>query len=264
MEEGRVFRALRMAPLAAAVVLTALSPALAQDSIYTRGIAAAKATATSPRDFSGVWVTKVFTPRFAEDPPYRPEAEKRFEAYTPASDPSAKCLPSGWPRIMATPYPIEFIQTPKMTLLYFEGGNYMRRIWTDGRKHPVDDDPTWYGHAIGWWEGNVFVVDTVGVNDKQFLSSAGDIKSESLHTVERWTLLDGNKRLKLEITFDDPKVFTRPWTSTRYFDKTADEILEYFCTENNRNDPDDPNGLSYHGTVPYEVYQGIPGAKPNK
>jgi len=262
MTKSRFVRAMRAASCAAVPGLIAAAPAMAQDSIYTQGIADAKATATSPRDFNGVWVTRVFEPRFSDDPPYRPEAERRFKAYTPASDPGAKCMPSGWPRIMATPYPFEFIQTPTMTLMFFEGGNYMRRIWTDGRQHPADEDPTWYGHAIGWWDGDTFVVDTVGANDKQFLTSAGDIKSEALHTVERWTLLEGNKRLKLEITFDDPNVFTRPWTTTRVFEKTADEILEYFCIENNRNDPDDPNGHSYDGVVPYEAYQGIPGAGP--
>lgn len=262
MKENRIFWTIGIAPYVAAIALAGAAPAIAQDSIYTQGIAAAQATATSPHDFAGVWVTRVFTPRFADNPPYLPDAEKRFKAYTPASDPSSKCMPSGWPRLMGTPYPIEFIQTPTMTLIYFEGGNYMRRIWTDGRKHPANEDPSWYGHAIGWWEGNTFVVDTVGANDKQFLTSAGDVKSESLHTVERWTLLEGNKQLQLEITFEDPKVFTHPWTAKRIFEKTADEILEYFCTENNRNDPNDPNGHSYDGVVPYEAYQGIPGAGP--
>jgi hypothetical protein len=233
--------------------------AIAQDSTYDSGIAAAEATATSKRDFGGVWVTRFFEPRFSDAPPLKAEAILVQQQYSPAKDPGAKCLPSGWPRIMATPYPVEFIQTPTMTLMFFEGGGYMRRIWTDGRPHPEDMDPTWYGHSIGWWEGDTFVVDTVGTNDKNFISSAGEPKTEALHTVERWALLEGDRRLQLDITFEDPGVFTETWSSTRIFDKTADEIMEYFC-ENNRNDPDDPEGFNYDGVAPFEAYKGLPGS----
>lgn len=250
----------RMPAIALMLAGTALPvPIMAQESTYDSGIAAATATATSKRDFNGVWVTRFFEPRFSDDVPLTPEARTIQQQYTPANDPGAKCLPAGWPRILATPYPVEFIQTPAMTLMFFEGGGYMRRIWTDGREHPADADPTWYGHSIGWWEDDTFVVDTVGANDLNFLSSSGEPKTEALRTVERWTLLDGNRRLRVEITFDDPNVFTQSWSSTRVFDKTADQIMEYFC-ENNRNDPDDPEGFNYDGVSPYEPYKGLPGS----
>jgi hypothetical protein len=246
---------------AAASLLPGGGPAMAQESTYARGIAAAEATATSPRDFGGVWVTRTYVPRLSNNPPYRPEAEARFKAYSPASDPGSRCMPAGWPRIISAPYPFEIIQTPMMIIFYHEMGNVFRRVWTDGRQHPEDLDPTWYGHSIGWWEGDTLVIDTVGINDKQFLTPAGDVKSEALHTVERWTLAEDRKTLQFDLTVDDPEVFTAPWTAKRLFHKTTDEVMEYVCAENNRNHPDDPNGLNYRGATPYRIYDALPSAR---
>ena len=267
--KGGTFRRVASTAMAAGLVAMMLQavPATAQVNQYAAGIAAAKITATSPRDFNGVWTTDRFIPRFSENPPFQPWAKAKFESYKPQDDPGARCLPSGWPRHLASPYPFEFMQMPNFTLMYFEVGNQIRRIWTDGRKHPEDLDPSWYGHSIGWWEGDVFVVDTIGINDKQFLDSPGDPKTEKLHTIERWQLLEGGAKMQVEITIDDPGAYTAPFSQTRTFFKTGEEVMEYICNENNRNDPANPGPGQLIGTnepTPYRPFTGIVSNDPAK
>jgi hypothetical protein len=105
----------------------------------------------------------------------------------------------------------------------------------DGRKHPADPSPTWYGHSIGHWEGNTLVVDTVGLNDKFWLDSAGTPHTEQLHLIERFTRTDYNT-LQRVVTIDDPGTFTKPFdvTYTAKLGEPGSEILEYFCIENNQ------------------------------
>ena len=110
-----------------------------------------------------------------------------------------------------------------------------RQIFMDGRKHPVDPSPTWYGHSIGHWEGPTLVVDTIGLNDKFWLDGSGIQHTEQLHLVERCTRTDYST-MKREVTIEDPGAFTRPFTVT-YTAKlgTPDsEIFEYICIENNQ------------------------------
>jgi hypothetical protein len=256
-------RFVRAAAAGAAFFVLILSfAAIAQYGIDANGpgIAKAVSTAKGPKDFNGVWVLPKFQPRFSNNPPFQPWAETKFKAYKPQDDPQARCLPAGWPRALNAPYPVEIFQLRKVTLMHFEVPNVLRRIYTDGRKHPVDADPTWYGHSIGWWEGNVFVVDTVNIKPDQFLDSPGDPKSDALHTVERWHLLDGGLGLQVDMTIDDPKTYTKTWATTRTLRRTADEIMEWSCEDNNRNDPDKPGPLnltSAPGPTPYEAFTGI-------
>lgn len=238
------------------------APAFAQEGTDANapGIARAKPTAKTPRDFNGVWVIPYFQPRFSDNPPFQPWAEEKFKGYKPQDDPQARCLPAGWPRALNAPYPMQIIQTPKETLMYFEVPAVLRRIYTDGRKHPVDADPTWYGHSIGWWEGDTFVVDTVNIRPEQFLDSPGDPKSDALHTVERWRLLERGRKIEVDMTIDDPKTYTRSWTTKRVLSRTDDDIMEWVCQENNRNNPDDPGPLNLTGApgpVPYQPFTGI-------
>jgi hypothetical protein len=110
-----------------------------------------------------------------------------------------------------------------------------RQIFMDGRKHPDDPSPTWFGHSIGHWEGNTLVVDTIGLNDKFWLDSAGTPHTEQLHLIERFTRPDYNT-LQRVVTIDDPGAFTKPFEVT-YTAKLGDpdsEIIEYFCIENNQ------------------------------
>ena len=123
--------------------------------------------------------------------PLLPEAKTLMDARKSGDDPEANCLPTGVPRV--APYPWRIVQSPafkKATHLYFlfEGNIHsFRQIFMDGRKHPDDPDPTWYGHSVGHWEGDTLVIDTVGYNDKFWFDFRGHPHTEKLHTVERWT-----------------------------------------------------------------------------
>ena len=98
-------------------------------------------------------------------------------------------------------------------ILYEGNIHSFRQIFMDGRKHPDDPDPTWYGHSIGHWEKDTLVVDTVGFNDKFWFDYLGHPHTEKLHTIERYTRTDlGN--MTIEVTIDDPGAYAKPFTTT--------------------------------------------------
>lgn len=208
--------------------------------LYAPGVKAAQAFPVKPRsarDFSGVWVGY----RKQDIPPkpsVTPAAAAILEKYDDANDsPSAQCL-SGWPRILAQPYPVEVIQTPDMTLFWSEAYNTVKRVWTDGRKHDPDWDLSFYGESVGHWEGNTLVSDTVGLLPQTMgLGIPGSPLSDAAHTVERWTMIEQGRALQVEVTIEDPKYYTKPFTYKKVFDRTTDKLHEYICNQNNRNDP---------------------------
>lgn len=155
-------------------------------------------------------------------------------------DPVAFCLPMGVPRMPVFAW--RFAQNythkkPTHMFIVVEGGtSTTRQIFMDGRKHPdpQDLDPTWFGHSIGWWEGDTLVIDTVGYNDKFWMDRRGTPHTEQLHTIERFTRKDMGTLLR-EVTIDDPGAFSRPFTVT--FTATlrpTEEVQEYICQENNQ------------------------------
>jgi hypothetical protein len=161
--------------------------------------------------------------------PWAAELVKHRES---AQDPEANCLPAGIPR--GSPYPWRIVQTPTHYFMLFEGNIHSyRQIFMDGRKHPGDPDPTWYGHSIGRWDGQTLVVDSVGFNDKFWFDYVGHPHTEMLHTIERYTRTDlGN--MQIEVTIDDPGAYTKPFTTTGRARLMANtELLEYICQENN-------------------------------
>jgi hypothetical protein len=105
----------------------------------------------------------------------------------------------------------------------------------DGRKHPVDPTPTWFGHSVGRMEGDTLVVDTIGFNDKFWFDRRGHPHTEQLHTIERWTRPEFTKLTRV-VTIDDPGAYTRPFdvTFTAELGSPDSEILEYICIENNQ------------------------------
>jgi hypothetical protein len=172
--------------------------------------------------------------------PLLPGAKKLMESRQRENDPHTACLPMGVPR-MAGGYPWRFVQFPthkKAThifLLYEANIHSYRQIFMDGRKHPPDPDPTWFGHSIGSWQGDTLVIDTVGFNDKFWFDARGHPHTEQLHTVERWTRIDLG-HLVNEITIDDPGAYSRPFTMK--FTATlrpGEELMEYICQENNQS-----------------------------
>jgi hypothetical protein len=105
----------------------------------------------------------------------------------------------------------------------------------DGRPHPSEIEPTWFGHSIGWYEGDTLVIDTTGFNGKGWYDRRGTPQTDRLHTVERWTRVDAG-RLVQEVTIDDPGAFSRPFTVTfqARYTQPGDEMIEYVCAENNQ------------------------------
>ena len=206
-------------------------------------------------DLSGVWMVSNFKQELAQmapdlnpkSPPFLPAAAAKYTTMNHNDSPSAHCLPPGVPFLMTMPYPFEIIQMPGRILTYHEFGNYLRQIHTDGRSHPPDPDPTWFGDSIGKWEGDVLVADSVGFNDKSWMDLTGLTHSEALHLTERFRLADQNTLVD-DLTIDDPMIFTKPWTvHVTYARKVDWEIKEFVCAENNlfltNGQPPDPKTL---------------------
>ncbi len=200
---------------------------------------------TTP-DISGVWlvVGGVNWDVDKKPPPFTPEYAAIFKqrrddvkAGKPVYDPTAACLPPGMPRLIISPYPMEIIQTPGRVTMLRELMSQVRRIFTDGRRHPADPDPSFNGHSIGRWEGDTLVVDTVAMRGDTTLDRDGFPHSDQTHSVERYRRIDPDT-LQVQITLDDPKAFASPYTVVRTLKRQADPtILEYVCEENNRNVP---------------------------
>jgi hypothetical protein len=184
-------------------------------------------------DLSGVW----WQPRTVDPgkPEFLPAAiaiqKQRLEANSKDS-PQARCLPSAplrngplW----------EFVQS-KDFLVYISDdespGFY--QIYLDGRGHPRDPNPAWYGHSIGRWDGDTLVVDRVGFDPRVWLDIEAHPHSDQLHIIERYHRPDLG-HLDIEITVDDPGVLAKPWTQKRIADLAHEEIFEFICAENNRD-----------------------------
>ena len=173
-----------------------------------------------------------------EEAPLRPEAGKLLgeRARTPGRDlPTTQCLAAGVPLALLIPIPFKIVQTPGLTLMLFEGDSTIRQIYTDGRKHPQDPFPLWLGYSIGAWQGDTFVVDSIGFNDKTWLDGIGHPHSEAMHVIERFRRRDFG-HIDVEVTVDDPKMYTKPFT-VKFTEvlKPDTDILEAFCSENEKD-----------------------------
>jgi hypothetical protein len=226
----------------AAVFLTVGAVASAQSAPPNLSGPAPKLPNGHP-DFTGVWqgggpIADISDglPQ-GETLPLLPAARKKMETLLSKDDPEANCLPTGVPRI--APYPWRIVQTPTHIFFLFEGNIHSyRQIFMDGRPHPPDVDPTWYGHSIGRYEGGTLVIDTVGFNDKFWFDFKGHPHTEQLHIVERYTRTNVGTLVN-ETTIDDPGAYSRPFTVT-FTAKLAppgDELMEYICNENNQDPP---------------------------
>ena len=177
-------------------------------------------------------------------PPYKARYEAllaKEKAGDPAADPTAVCFPPGMPRMMNMTYGMEILQTPMVLAITSEWGPATRRIWLDGRAHPPEDelDPTFSGHSVGRWEGDVLVVDTVGLRTDAVMNQSGLMHSDKLRLVERiYEMQPG--LLVDEITVIDPEVFSAEWKIVRgYGSKPELSLREYVCQDNNRNITED-------------------------
>ncbi len=150
-------------------------------------------------------------------------------------DPNNRCLPSIIPEKVAVTSPWKIVEIPGVTIVLYESRTIFRQIFTDGRTFPTDMNPAWQGYSIGRWDGDTFVVETRGFNDKGWLDTNGHPVTDALHVIERYTRKDFG-HMEVAITIDDPKAYTRPWTVIEPAVLQADtELIEYICEENNKD-----------------------------
>jgi hypothetical protein len=149
--------------------------------------------------------------------------------------PATRCLPTGVPLVNAAPAPYKIVQTPGVVVMLYEADTSFRQIHLDGRKHPEDPQPAWLGYSTGRWENDSLVVDTKGFNDKSWLDAMGHPHSDAMRVVERFHRRDFG-HIDVQITVDDPRTYTKPFTIklTQHLLPDTD-LIEYFCMENERD-----------------------------
>jgi len=183
-------------------------------------------------------------------PPLTPWGQEKFntaqalqgdKAVAGKEDNSAlRCEPSGPPQVLILPNPWEIVQIPGRVLMFFEEQHIWREIWTDGRPLPKDPDPSWLGYSVGRWEGDTFVVETIGFNDKEWVDLYGNPRTPATRLTERYRRLN-HDTLEQQIIIEDPKVFTKPWVSPPKLHKLEPgwELAEWFCVLDENHDYDD-------------------------
>jgi hypothetical protein len=246
-------------PKAALLCILISAVALAQDAptdpagggtaLATFGKLKDKQSGPTPRardgkpDLTGIWtpdrsfIYDISTSLAkGEELPLQPWAAELTKKRMSKDDPEANCLPAGVPRM--APYPWKIVQTPSLIVFLYEGNIHTyRQIFLDGRKHPDDPQPTWYGDSIGKWDGDTLVVDSVGFNDKFWFDFAGHPHTEKLHVIERYRRPDAG-RLDYDVTIEDAGAYTKPFVMHGHSAlDTSGEIMEYVCNENNQDVP---------------------------
>jgi len=169
--------------------------------------------------------------------PYQPwaaEAVKRNMATSSKDDPHGLCLPDTFLRAYGLPHIVKFVQTPRLLIALEEYNADYRQIFLDGRALPGDLNPAWNGYSVGRWEGDTLVVDSAGFRDDLWLDFRGSPLTSAGKVRERMTRPDFG-HLNIEVTVDDPKAYTRPWTVTLRQQIIADtEIIDEICLENEK------------------------------
>jgi hypothetical protein len=173
-----------------------------------------------------------------EESPMRPQAGEILKRRLPSEFPDTNCLPAGIPTAGLVSEPVKIVQSPGLIVMLYESEDGHRQIYTDGRKLPKEvAQPAWLGYSVGHWEGDPLVVETAGFNDKSWLDVIGHPHSEALRVVERYRRRDFG-HMDLEMTFDDPQMYTKPFTIKVTQDLLADsDIFESFCNENEKDRP---------------------------
>jgi hypothetical protein len=169
--------------------------------------------------------------------PLRPAAASLMRQRAANDNPAAVCRDvAGIPLAGLLSEPIQIVQAPRLTMILYEVDNLHRQIYTDGRTLPKEFDfPAYLGYSVGHWERDVFIVETAGFNDKTSLDLMGHPHSEALRITERFHRRDFG-HLDVEMTFDDPTMYTKPFTIKIPHDLLADaDIFESFCNENEKD-----------------------------
>lgn len=200
-------------------------------------------------DLSGLWepVSKGADPQFldiakniAAGLPFQPWAAalvKARRADENKDDPDGHCQPLGLVKMHLHPYPRKMIQVPGLLLILFERNTEYRQIFTDGRPLPEDPQPGYNGYSVGKWDGDTLVVESIGFKDGLWLDVSGTPLTDAAKVTERFRRPNfGN--LKIEVTVDDPKAYTKPWSIQ--VDQTIalnTDMLEFVCQENEKDVP---------------------------
>ena len=213
-------------------------------------------TADGHPDLSGVWFPGTaggftFSPALRrqfdakatpeEPPPFQPWAAAKIKAMTTTDyelgRASVNCLPRGVPGMfMIDPYPFQLVQTPGLFVQLDELNNNWRVVHTDGRPHSPDPDPSFDGDEVGHWEGDTLVIDVIGIDERTWNNFTGWFHSDQEHVIERITRPSINY-LVYQVTIEDPKVLSKPWTSApRVWTLGHEDLLEYYCTNNQEVD----------------------------
>jgi hypothetical protein len=201
--------------------------------------APAPKTADGKPDFSGLWHTHDFTTRYLEnlavdgvEVPFQPWSAAVYKERVEDNGkdrPSGRCWPHSVTDFDAHMMPKKVIQTPGLLVMLFESYHSFRQIFTDGRPLPENRDPAWFGYSVGKWEGDTLVVDTVGINDKTWLDDGGHPHSDALHVIERFRRPDFG-HMEVQVTIDDPKAYTKPWTVKIPWEYLPDtDLLDWVC-----------------------------------
>ena len=252
--------------LAFAIILSCLSIAFAQTK---QPSSAAKATdSNQAHDLSGVWFDDHPRPNTVmerywiykfnlAEPPMTAWGQAQFNAAKssfgshpyPLAETNDSvyhtCTPAGFPRALLHPFPMQIVQAPGETIMLFEWDSLRHQIFTDGRAHDTTLGPLWMGDSIGHWEGDTLIADTVNFNNKTWLDRMGHPHSEALHVVERIRRID-HDHLVDDLTFEDPKAYTKPWSAELTFVlKPKWTLQEQFC-----EDQDTFEGIENNETKP--------------
>ena len=195
-----------------------------------------------PRDFSKL--LSIAGNRPEDVPPLQPWARELYQQRIDSNGkdhPGAYCLPSGIPEKLSIPDGLKVVQTPNLIVFLYESRTIYRQVFLDGRKLPkIDTDdfqPSWMGYSVGRWEGDTLVVETVGSNGKAWLDMKGLPGTEALHVTERYTRPNLGT-VNIDVTIDDPKAYTKPWSFKVTWNLRGDaELIESICEENSKDAP---------------------------
>jgi hypothetical protein len=195
-------------------------------------------------DFSGVWVTKAgYTGNIAKDlkpgelsmTPWAAALYKHRQETESREDPQAYCVLSGVPREHVVPYPFKILHTNGIVVILYEALHSYRQIYMDGRALPKDPNPQWMGYSVGHWEGDTLVVQSSGFVENNWLDNSGHPGTESMKLLEKFRRRDFG-HIDLEMTIEDPKAYTKPWTVHIEFTAQPDnDLIEYVCDENEKD-----------------------------
>jgi hypothetical protein len=213
-------------------------------------------------DWGGIWLMTFDRPpgsggppRPAPPPPLKGKYLDQYNAWKAnikansgvVKSTTSHCTPPGMPAIMSMfQYPYEFLFTPGRVTINQEAWMQTRHIWTDGRPHAQDPDPTFMGDSVGHWEGDTLVADTIAIKDTVPLAT-GAPHSDKLHVMERIHLKKGDPNILIdEVTVEDPEALEHPYTtSVTYRRDRYGALLEFECAENDRNPVDEKGDTSF-------------------